>query len=119
MDIIEPLIWMGGSKRDLLAMPPSVVDVFGYALYLAQCGQRHPAAKVLKGFGDASVLEVVESTVSGAYRLVYTTRFRQALIVLHAFQKKSKSGIATPRTDLELIRDRLRAAERVVRSNGS
>lgn len=116
---MKPLIWMGGSKKDLLAMPSSIVDVFGYALYLAQCGQRHPAAKVLKGFGDAGVLEVVESAVSGAYRLVYATRFRQAVIVLHAFQKKSKSGIATPWTDLGLIRDRLRAAEMIVRSHGS
>jgi phage-related protein len=66
---------MGGAKKDLCALPAAVVDVFGYALYLAQCGKRHESTKVLRGFGDASVLEVIESKDGNAYRAVYTVRF--------------------------------------------
>lgn len=81
----------------------------GYALFLAQMGERHAtAAKTLKGFGGATVVEVKESYVGGAYRAVYTVRYAEAVYMLHAFQKKSKSGIKTPVTDLKLIRSRLR-----------
>ena len=106
----KTLIWMGSSKKDLRALPTDVVDVFGYALYLAQTGKRHDNTKVLKGFGDASVLEVIESQAGNAYRAVYTVRFAAAVIVLHVFQKKSKSGIETPKPDMELIDDRLKKA---------
>jgi phage-related protein len=107
---LRRLVWVGSSKKDLLAMPARVVDIFGYALYLAQVGARHESTKVLRGFGDASVLEVVESMAGGTYRAVYTVRFSMAVFVLHAFQKKSKSGSATPKADMDLIAERLKRA---------
>jgi phage-related protein len=102
---------MGSSKKDLIALPVPIRKLFGHALDYAQHGERHEAAKTLKGFGNATVLELVEDDSHGTYRAVYTVRFEQAVFVLHCFQKKSKSGIATPRKDLEIIRIRLRAAE--------
>ena len=113
---IRPLYWVGSSKRDLLAVPEDVVDVFGYALYLAQIGKKHEQARPLKGFGSAGVLEVVEDWEGNTYRAVYTVRFMCGVFVLHVFQKKAKRGIATPKADLDLIRDRLKAAEQVARS---
>ena len=86
--------------------------MFGYALYLAQIGQTHEQAKPLRGFGSAGVLEVVEDWRGDAYRAVYTVRYQVRVFVPHVFQKKSKSGIATPKSDLDLIRNRLKAAER-------
>jgi phage-related protein len=108
----KPLDWIGSSKRDLKALPEEVIDVFGYALYLAQIGGKHEQAKPLRGFGSAGVLEVVEDWRGDAYRAVYTVRFTVRIFVLHVFQKKSKSGAATPKADLELIKERLKAAER-------
>ena len=113
---IRPLYWVGSCKRDLLALPEDVVDVFGYALYLAQIGKKHEQARPLKGFGSAGVLEVVEDWEGNTYRAVYTVRFMCGVFVLHVFQKKAKRGIATPKADLDLIRDRLKAAEQVARS---
>lgn len=81
---------------------------FGHALFLAQQGQKHDAAKALKGFGDAAVLEVVEDFDRGAYRAVYTVRFVEAVYVLHIFQKKSKHGSDTPSRDINLIKSRLK-----------
>jgi phage-related protein len=98
-----------------MALPTSVRRLFGHALYFAQVGDRHDAAKVLQGFGSAGVLEVVEDAVGGTYRAVYTIRFQEAVFVLHCFQKKSKSEIETPRVDMEIIRLRLKAAEEMVR----
>ena len=112
---IRPLYWVGSSKRDLLAVPEDVVDVFGYALYLAQIGKKHEQARPLKGFGSAGVLEVVEDWEGNTYRAVYTVRFMCGVFVLHVFQKKAKRGIATRKADLDLIRDRLKAAEQVAR----
>jgi len=83
----------------------------GYALFLAQMGRKHPDAKPLRGFGGASVLEVVENYRGGTYRAVYTVKFAEAVYVLHAFQKKSKSGITTPKRDVELIKARLQDAQ--------
>jgi phage-related protein len=102
---------MGSSKKDLLALPDEVVDVFGYGLHLAQLGLKHPDAKPLSGFGSAGVLEIVEDWRGDTYRAVYTVRIKSAIYVLHVFQKKSRRGIATPKADLELIRDRLKSAE--------
>lgn len=104
---IKPLRWVASSKKDLMAMPEEVQDTFGYALHLAQSGQKHPDAKPLKGFGGAGVLEVVEDY----YRAVYTLRYAQAVYVVHCFQKKSTQGIATPKPDVELIKLRLKAIE--------
>jgi phage-related protein len=111
----KPLIWMGSSKKNLRGLPADVVDVFGYALYLAQIGKRHDSTKVLKGFGDASVLEIIESQAGNAYRAVYTVRFAGAVIVLHVFQKKSKAGIATPKPDMDLIEARLTQATELMK----
>ena len=106
----KPLLWVGSSKKDLQAMPDEVQDSFGYALHLAQTGAKHAHAKPLKGFGSAGVLEVVESEAGSTYRAVYTVKVAATVYVLHCFQKKSTSGIATPKPDLDLIRERLKAA---------
>lgn len=107
----KPLKWVGSSKKDLNALPASVRQFFGYALDFAQNGERHDAAKALKGFGGAGVLEVVEDDAGGTYRAVYTVRFKEAVFVLHCFQKKSKRGIETPKEEMDMIRDRLKTAE--------
>lgn len=83
----------------------------GYALHLAQAGSKHEDAKPLQGFGGAGVLEIVSDHVGDAYRAVYTVKFATSVYVLHAFQKKSKTGSKTPATDMELIARRLRVAE--------
>jgi phage-related protein len=111
IDKERPLEWIGSSHKDLMALPPNVRRRFGYALSLAQHGDQDDAAKVLKGFGGAGVLEVVEDDSGGTYRAVYTVKFAQAVFVLHCFQKKSKRGIATPKEDIDIIRARLKVAE--------
>ena len=94
-----------------MGMPGEVQDTFGYALHLAQTGRKHEQAKPLKGFGSAGILEVVEDDSGSTYRAVYTVRLQGAVYVLHCFQKKSTRGIATPKPDLDLIRERLKAAQ--------
>ena len=111
MDDEKPLYWVGSSLADLRALPAEVKDVFGFALQLAQWGDKHPDAKPLKGFKGASVMEVVEDYEGDTYRAVYTVRYARAVFVLHVFQKKSKRGIKTPKPDLELIRQRLKLAQ--------
>ena len=106
----KPLLWVGSAKKDLQAMPAEVQDSFGYALHLAQTGGKHMQAKPLKGFGSAGVLEVVENEAGSTYRAVYTVKIAAAVYVLHCFQKKSTSGVATPKPDIDLIRNRLQAA---------
>ena len=112
---LKQLAWLASTKRDLMALPDEVIDTFGYALYLAQAGKKHEQAKPLHGFGSAGVLEIVEDWRGNAYRAVYTVRFAAAVFALHVFQKKAKSGIATPKQDMELIRERLKAAEQIVK----
>ncbi len=80
-------------------------------MYLAQCDEKPHYAKPLKGFGGAGVLEVVANDDGDTYRAIYTVRFGDAIYVLHVFQKKSKSGIATSKQDMDLVRARLRIAE--------
>ena len=111
----KPLSWVGSSKRDLMALPMSIRKFFGHALDFAQRGDKHDAAKVLKGFGSAGILEIVEDGRGGTYRAVYTIKFKEAVFVLHVFQKKSKHGIATPKPDLDIIRERLKVAEQLVK----
>lgn len=106
----KPLEWIGSSKNDLKRFPFKVVQEMGYALYLAQINQKAGNVKVLKGFGGASALEVVEDHQSGTYRAVYTVKFPGVVYVLHAFQKKSKAGIATPKPDIDPLMGRLKAA---------
>jgi phage-related protein len=110
-----PLVWLGSSKKDLLALPRSVRRFFGHALDYAQRGARHEAAKPLRGFGSAGVLEIVEDDQDGTYRAVYTVKFKEAVFVLHVFQKKSRHGIATPKADMDVIRTRLSVAEKVAK----
>ena len=107
----KPCIFVGASRRELQALPEDVRGEIGHALYEAQCGDEPASAKALKGFGGRGVLEVVEISDGNTYRAVYTVRFAGVVYVLRAFQKKSKSGIATPRAEIELIKARLRAAE--------
>ena len=106
----KEVYWVAGAREDLRSFPEAARQVIGYALYVAQNGERHPDAKPLKGFGGAGVLEIVEDRDGDSYRAVYTVRFKDALYVLHAFQKKSKKGIATPKPEMELIKERLKAA---------
>jgi phage-related protein len=87
--------------------------IFGFALHLAQIGTRHPGTKVLKGFGSAGVLEVVEDYSTDTYRAVYTVRFLEAMFVLHCYKKKSSKGSETPKPDMELICKRLDDARRL------
>lgn len=108
--------WIGSSYRDLCVLPEEVRRCFGFALYLAQSGGKHPDAKPLSGFHGAGVLEVVEDHDGDTYRAVYTVRFADIVYVLHVFQKKSKRGIATPAKDVELIKTRLKIAEELNRN---
>lgn len=107
----KPIAWLGSSKKDLMALPLEVRKFFGHALDFAQRGDRHDAAKVLKGFGGAGVLELVEDDQDGTYRAVYTVKFAKVVFVLHCFSKKSKRGIETPKEDMDIIRARLKVAE--------
>ncbi len=113
--VLKPVIWVGSSREDLRRFPDPVQDYLGYTLYLAQLGRKHVSAKVSSGFGSAGVLEVVKDFRGDTFRAIYTLRSAGALYVLHAFQKKSKSGRETPRRDLELIRRRLAEAERIAK----
>ncbi len=106
---LKNLYWVGSSKKELGTLPDEVVDVFGYALHLAQSGLKHNQAKPLKGFGG--VLEVVEDFKRDTYRAVYTVKFTNAVYVLHCFQKKSKQGIKTPKPNLDMIKERLKVAK--------
>jgi phage-related protein len=111
-DALKPVRWVGTSLRDLRSFPRAVRSDIGQALFAAQEGEVDPAAKPLKGFGGASVLEIVASHQGNAWRAVYTVRFPIAIYVLHVFQKKSTKGIATPTREIDLIRRRLAEAER-------
>ena len=106
---LRPLAWVGSSRQDLIGFPAKVRDRMGFALYQAQAGLKHRDAKPLKGLGPG-VLEVVSRHDGETYRAVYTVRFVRAIYVLHAFRKKAKRGIATPKPEIDLIRRRLRAA---------
>ncbi len=106
----KPIIWVRSSKEDLKRFPETARKHIGFALKAAQFGEKHEDAKPLKGFHGASVVEIVENFDGDTYRAVYTVKFAEAVYVLHAFQKKSKHGNATPRHDLTLIEERLKRA---------
>jgi len=112
---LKPVIWIGSSRKDLREFPDPVQDHMGYALYVAQLGGKHRDAKALTGFGGAGVLEVVKDHRGDTFRAVYTLRYAGTVYVLHAFQKKSKTGRETSRRDMELILQRLRQAEQIAR----
>jgi phage-related protein len=107
----KPLVWMGSSLDDLRGMPREVRVFMGHALHVAQVGGKHEAAKPLKGFGSAGVVEAVQNYEGNSYRAVYTVRLEGRVYALHVFEKKSKQGIATPKPDIDLIRRRLKRAE--------
>jgi len=109
---LKPVKWIGSSLKDLRAFPPEVRKEVGYAIYAAQIGDTDPAAKPMKGFGGASVMEIVAPFHGDTWRAVYTVRLKDFVYVLHAFQKKSKSGIATSKKEIDLIHRRLATAER-------
>jgi phage-related protein len=113
----KPCEFIGSSKEDLSAMPDDVKETMGFAVFAAQMGGKHQSAKPLKGFGGAGVLEAVENYDGDTYRAVYTVKFAGVVYVLHAFQKKSKGGKATPRHDIDLIMQRLKLAEQHYREN--
>jgi len=112
---LKPVIWVGSSRKDLREFPDPVRDHIGYALYVAQCGGKHRDAKVMTGFGGAGVVEIVKDYRGDTFRAVYTLRHAGVVYVLHAFQKKSKSGRETPRRDMDLVKQRLREAEKMAK----
>jgi len=112
---LKPVIWVGTSRKDLRKFPEPVQDHMGYALYVAQRGGKHRDAKALSGFCGAGVVEIVKDHRGDTFRAVYTLRYAGAVYVLHAFQKKSKTGRETPRRDMELVKQRLREAEQIAK----
>lgn len=109
--MLKPVEWVGSSRANLKRFPEPVQHRMGFAIYQAQLGLRHRDAKPLRGFGSG-VLEVVSRHDGDTYRAVYTARFETAVYVLHAFQKKARRGIVTPKPEIDLVRRRLAAAER-------
>jgi phage-related protein len=110
---IKGLGWIASSKTDLMQFPLEVRKEMGHALYIAQQGGKHKDAKPLNGFGGSSVLEIVKNDGNGTFRTVYTVQFKEVIYVLHAFQKKSKVGIKTPKQEIDLIEKRLGAAQQI------
>lgn len=108
--------FVGSARKELAALPEETRVRIGHSLYLAQRGDEAPSAKPLKGFGGRGVLEVIADHDGNAYRAVYTVRFSDTIYVLHAFQKKPKSGIATPKHTMDLIASRLKDAETLHRN---
>jgi phage-related protein len=117
MSARKPVEWIGSSRDDLREFPPEVRRVIGQAIDDAQLGAESPVAKSLRGFGGRGVLEIVDDFDGDTYRAVYTVKFAGVIYVLHAFQKKSKKGIATPQHEVALIRARLKRAEQHFRAN--
>jgi phage-related protein len=113
MAVDKDIVWVSTSRKDLKEFPPETQKDMGYALRQAQWGEKSEKAKPLKGFGGASVLEIVASFDGNAFRTVYTTKLGKRIYVLHAFQKKSKSGIKTPVAEIEKVRLRLKEAEEI------
>lgn len=106
----RPLFWIGSSRKDYAEFPSEVQEVFGFQLFLAQTGQHPASAKPLKGIGSG-IIELIEDFDGDSYRAVYTARFETSVYVLHCFKKKSKRGIKTPQSEIDLIKRRLRDAE--------
>jgi phage-related protein len=112
---MKPLVWVRSSKADLMKFPDQVQHDIGFALMTAQFGGKHEDSKPLRGFSGASVLEVIENWEGNTYRAVYTVKFAETIYVLHAFQKKSRHGISTPKHEMDLVRERLKRAEEIHR----
>lgn len=110
---LKPVEWLSSTKKDLLALPDEVQQHIGFVLYLVQCGRMPPEVKPLKGYGGASVQEIIVDYDTDTYRAVYTLRYPARIYMLHVFKKKSKSGAATPKRDIELIERRLKLAQQM------
>lgn len=110
---LKPVIWIGSSREDLKKFPESIRKDIGFALFRAQEGKKHHAAKPLKGF--SGVLEIVSSHQTDTYRAVYAIKLGDKIYVLHTFKKKSKTGVKTPQPDIEIIRKRLKEAQRLAK----
>lgn len=108
--VVKKLEFIGSSKKDLTAMPDTIKLDFGHRLHMVQMGLYPENAKTLSGFGGASVVELKQNDLGGTYRAVYTVQFKDIVYVLHCFKKKSSSGIATPKPDMDLINKRLKIA---------
>ena len=109
--LVKPCLFVGPSRRELQIFPDEVRGTIGHALHQAQCGEEADSAKALQGFGGRSILEIVDDFEGNTYRVIYTVRFKGLIYVLHAFQKKSKKGTATPKQTIDLIKSRLRDTE--------
>ena len=107
---IREVIWLGDSRRNVQEFPKQVRIDMGAALMAAQCGETAEHVKPFKGVGSG-VFEIAERYSKDAYRLVYAVQLGRRIYVLHAFQKKSKSGIATPKPDVDLIKKRYKEAQ--------
>ncbi|MDN3507737.1 MAG: type II toxin-antitoxin system RelE/ParE family toxin [Simkaniaceae bacterium] len=110
---IKTVLWISSAKRDLMKMPAKAISDLGYAIYEAQKGNHPRIAKPLKGFSGTEVLELVENFRGDTFRAVYTIKYHDVLIVLHAFEKKSTKGISTPKKEIDLIHERLKHAKQV------
>ncbi|MGZ3633509.1 MAG: type II toxin-antitoxin system RelE/ParE family toxin [Parachlamydiaceae bacterium] len=111
MDEKKPIIWVGSSKKDFMDFPINIRREMGHALYIAQKGEKHRDAKPLKGFDGGKVLEIVQSDGQGTFRTIYTVQLEEGVFVLHAFQKKSKTGIKTPKQEMDLVEQRLKSVQ--------
>ena len=108
---LKPVVWVGSSRKDFTQFPAPVQSEMGYDLYQAQLGEMSHHAKPLKGFSGAEVMEIRDNYLGDTFRAVYTVRYKEAIYVLHAFQKKSKHGIATPKSEIDIVHQRLKRAE--------
>ena len=113
---MKKLTWLADSRSRVKSYPAGVQDDIGYALYAAQLGEMSTKAKPLHGLGGG-VMEIAANGESGTCRAVYTVSIGDAIYVIHAFQKKSKAGIATPKSEMELIRQRLKQLRSEVKND--
>ena len=109
---LKVVIWMGDSRKSILKFPLEVKKTIGHVLYFAQRGDRHPDIKMMRGLGSG-MYEILEDHRSGTYRAIYTVQYADRVYVLHAFQKKSKSGITTPLADIDLVKKRLKQIKEI------
>lgn len=112
---MKSLKWIGTSKKDLLTFPKEVRFEMGHALYVAQKGETHESAKIFKGQGSG-VYEIVHDYDKNAYRAIYIVSFGSTVYVLHAFQKKSKKGVKTPKEEIVVIKERLKQLKMTLKS---
>lgn len=108
---------MGSSLEDLCEFPDDVKEFVGFALYEVQMGLKPRLAKPLTGI-DTGIFEIVSDHDRSTYRVVYAVKLGSSIYVLHCFQKKSKHGIETPKSEIDLIKQRLRYAKLLAKERG-